>query len=242
MGMTNPAAEPVVKKDDMMQLVSHELRAPLTATEGYIKYLMQCESGPLNPEQMDLLNTALNNINRLEHFVTDMLDLAKMEAGRLQYRFAAADIGALIRQALETFRFAAAEKGVRLACDIPAGLSQARMDEGRMRQVLENLVSNALKFTESGGSVTVSVWEYCGWLKVSVSDTGEGIPHEFLPELFERFSQAGARRTWNERAQGTGLGLWIVKNVVHAHGGNVWVQSEPGVGSIFHFTVPAARS
>ncbi|MBI5241919.1 MAG: HAMP domain-containing histidine kinase [Elusimicrobia bacterium] len=240
--MMIPGAPQELKKDEMVQLVSHELRAPLNATEGYIKFLMQCESGPLNPEQMDLLNTALNNINRLEHFVTDMLDLAKMEAGRLSYRFAQADLGTLIRGVLETFRFAAAEKGVRLACDVPAGLTQARMDEGRVRQVLENLVNNALKFTDEGGTVMVSVWEYCGWLKVSVADNGAGISPEFMPELFERFSQEGARRTWNERAKGSGLGLWIVKNVVHAHGGNVWVQSERGVGSIFNFTVPASQA
>ncbi len=240
--MMNPTMPQELKKDEMVQMVSHELRAPLTATEGYIRFLMQCESGPLNPEQMDLLNTALNNLNRLEHFVNDMLDLAKMEAGRLQYRFAAADAAALIREVLETFRFAAEEKGVRLDCDIPEGLSRARVDEARIRQVLENLVSNALKHTERGGAITVSVWEYCGWLKVSVVDTGSGISPDFLPELFERFSQEGSRRTWAERAKGTGLGLWIVKNVVHAHGGNIWVQSEPGVGSVFNFTVPASQA
>jgi signal transduction histidine kinase len=230
-----------LKQDEMVQMVSHDLRAPLSATEGYIRFLMQCESGPLNPEQMDLLNTALNNLNRLEHFVNDMLDLAKMEAGRLAYRFAPADLGALIREVLETFRFAAEEQGVRLACDVPAGLTRARVDEARIRQVLENLVNNALKFTEAGGCISVSVWEYCGWLKVSVVDTGSGISPEFLPELFERFSQEGSRRTWGERAKGTGLGLWIVKNVVHAHGGNIWVQSEVGVGSVFNFTVPASH-
>lgn len=240
--MITETAGPEIKKDDVVWMVSHDLRAPLSATEGYIKYLMQCESGPLNPEQMDLLNTALNNINRLEHFITDMLDLARMESGKMRYVLSARDLAVLIRETLETFRFAAGEKGVRLYYDIPPDLPPARMDETRIRQVLENLVSNALKHTEAGGSITVSVWEFGGWLKVSVSDTGCGIPSDFLPELFERFSQESSRRTWPERAKGTGLGLWIVQNVVRGHGGHVWVQSEVGRGTTIHFTVPAAAA
>lgn len=230
------------RRDETLQMVSHDLRAPLNATEGYIKFLMQCESGPLNPEQMDLLNTALNNLNRLEHFINDMLDLAKMEAGKLEYRFAPGDLGGLIKEVLETFRFTALQQGVTLHHDIPAELSRTQMDAPRVRQVLENLVGNALKFTPSGGSVTVSVWEYCGWLKISVADTGTGISEEFMPALFERFSQDGSSRSRSERGKGTGLGLWIVKNLVQGHGGNVWAHSQAGKGSVFHFTLPASRS
>ena len=198
---------------------------------------MGCEPGTLNPEQLDLLNTALANLNRLEHFVTDTLDLARLDAGRMDYRLATLDASAVVERVLALFRFTAEERGVRLENRLPSRLPPARADAEKLERALTNLISNALKFTDRGGRVAIQASWTAGELILSVTDTGIGMPPEALMRLFQRF---GRTELPSDRPRGAGLGLWIVKGLVEGHGGRIWVESSPGVGSRFHFSLPLA--
>lgn len=231
-----PAYDPA--DEELLHIVSHDLRAPLHATEGYIKYLVGCEPGSLNREQLELLNTALNNLNRLEHFISDTLDLAKIDAGAMRYDMEEAELGPVVEEGFLLFRFAAQEKGVELESALPEGLPAVRMDKEKIGRVLANLLSNALKFTEAGGRVAVSAAREGNALRVAVSDTGIGIPAEHLPGLFDRFTAAAGAQGPRGRLRSTGLGLWIVRGIVTGHGGEVGVESKAGVGSTFWFKLP----
>lgn len=223
--------------DDLIQTVSHDLRAPLTAAEGYLRFLMEGDPGPLNEEQRELLSTALGSIDRLERFISDTLDQARMDSGAMQYRFETAAVAPVVQDAFALFRFAAQEKGVSLRCRLDSSLPAARMDRVRIRQVLANLISNALKFTEPGGRVTVSAELRGGRIEVAVADTGAGIPPEEMGKLFRRFHQAHLGRRERAAARGTGLGLWISQGIVRAHGSEIRADSEVGSGSIFRFNL-----
>lgn len=225
-GAPRPAAQ-----DEVLQTVSHDLRAPLAATEGYIKYLMGCEPGTLNGEQVELLNTALANLNRLEHFVADTLDLARLDAGRMTYRVEPGELRPAVEEVVRLFRFTAQDRAVWLFDLVPPDFPRARMDAEKVERVLTNLVSNALKFTAQEGRVAVTAAVERGEAVVTVSDTGIGIPEAKRRRLFERFTAPGAPK-------GTGLGLWIAKGLVEGQGGRIWADSKPGVGTRVRFTLP----
>jgi signal transduction histidine kinase len=213
------------------------LRAPLAATESYIKYLMGCEPGTLNREQLELLNTALANLNRLEHFVTDMLDLARLDAGKMPYRVQPTSIRPAVEQVFRLFKFNAQERGVRLCDDLPCELPAILADPDKLSRILTNLLSNAIKFTDQGGRIRVLASRLPRELMITVADSGIGMSPGTLDRLFQRFSEPLGVLG---RPRGAGLGLWIVKSLVEGQGGRVWAESQPGVGSRFHFTVPLA--
>jgi signal transduction histidine kinase len=223
-------------KDQFLATVSHELRTPLTAMLGWLSML---RSGKLTPEkEANALIVIERNARVQAQLVDDLLDVSRIASGKLELDVKRVDLGAVIDEAVETVRPAAEAGGVRLAIDSSrAGVIDC--DGRRLLQVIWNLLSNAVKFTPRGGSVVLEAERRGDSVEIVVSDTGVGIPPEFLPHVFERFQQAessGARKLG-----GLGLGLSIVEHVVKAHGGDVVARSAgAGEGASFSVRVPVA--
>jgi signal transduction histidine kinase len=172
-------------------------------------------------------------MNRL---VSDLLDVAAIQAGKLAVVPEQVEVAKLVRETLEAMGPVAAAKGVALDAELSEPSVQASLDEGRILQVLANLVSNAIKFTHTNGKVTIRVRPSANEIQFSIVDTGIGISKDDLPSIFERFRQARKDR------RGLGIGLHIAKSIVEAHGGRIWVETELGSGSTFHFTLPVEPS
>ncbi|MGH3006600.1 MAG: PAS domain S-box protein [Gaiellaceae bacterium] len=222
-------------KDEFIALVSHELRTPLTSIRGYTELLLDGEGGDLTEEQRRFLGVVERNSHRLLHLVGDLLFLAQIEAGKLVLDADSLDLAALTSDSVEAARPAAEEKGVTLTLATgPAPPLVA--DQARIAQLLDNLVSNAVKFTPSGGRVDVRVRELEARAVIEVRDSGIGIPAGERQFLFQRFYRTS---TATEQAiQGTGLGLAISKAIVEAHGGEIDVESEEGAGTTFRVSLP----
>jgi CheY-like chemotaxis protein/nitrogen-specific signal transduction histidine kinase len=216
--------------------MSHEIRTPLNGVIGMINLAMESTS---EKDRKECLGTACNSAEYLLSVINEILDFSKIEAGKLVIEFADLDLHKIVCEALTMFNLQAERKGIQLALKIdPLVPSLVRGDSVRLRQILINLLGNALKFTQVGG-ITLSVTcagddPYC--ITFSVRDTGIGIPADKQELIFEAFSQADASTT--RRFGGTGLGLTICTRLVTAMSGKIWVESEPGAGSTFHFTLP----
>jgi len=224
-------------KDEFVSTVSHEFKTPLTTISGFLTVMLEGDTGPLNAQQMKFLAIAKAASKRLSGLVSDLLDLSRLEGGA-KMQPGPLDLGRLVLESVENHQPAAAEAGKTLSSESPAALPQALGDERWLHLVLDNLVSNAIKFTHPGGRVRVRVQDKGEFVMVSVSDDGIGIPPEDREKVFERFYRAGNRSQVN--APGTGLGLAIAREVVDKHGGKIWLESELGKGTTFHFVVPAA--
>jgi PAS domain S-box-containing protein len=226
-------------KTKLLSMASHELRTPLTAIQGYIEMVVGDPAGELSEEQREFLEVAHRNTRRLAGLVNDILNLARMEAGRLPLQVAAVEVDAAVMEVMDTLGPRAMEKGIPLKVTVNGRTRPVVLaDPARFNQVLLNLVDNAVKFTEKG-SVTISASAHDGWAEVTVSDTGPGIPPESLPFIFDAFSQGGPRGSGSE---GAGLGLAIVKQLVELHGGTIAVRSVVGKGTTFIFRLPAAST
>jgi len=217
--------------------VSHELRTPLSLIKGYAETLIHGAKD--NPElNLRFLQKIERHSNRLTNLIEDLLTISRLESGQVHLRQDAVDLRALGAHVVEDLQARAEEKGCTLYNRIPAGL-QARGDLDRLQQVFVNLVDNAIKYGKTGGRVALEAKETPGpWVQVCVSDDGPGIPPEARERIFERFYRVDKARS--RETGGTGLGLSIVKHIVQSHGGEVWVESEPGLGSHFFFTLPKA--
>ena len=223
-------------REEFLALTTHDLRSPLTVISGVIGFFTSGRLGELSPEQKNMVGMMERNTQNLIELVNDLLDAAKLESGSLQLEFAATDLRALIHEICEPREPLALEKGITLAQELPAVLPPVRADRAKLRRILVNLLSNALKFTPKGGRVTVRV-EMTGEnaVRIAVADTGVGIAAEDLPHLFAKYEQAGSRSAQGEN--GTGLGLYITRQLVELHGGEIHVESEVGKGSTFSFTL-----
>jgi PAS domain S-box-containing protein len=225
-------------KNDLVNSVTHELRTPLTSIKGYVEFLEDGLGGPLSPEQEGFVHQIEKGADRLAWLVDDLLDFARIDAGTFQVRLEDGELGAKIHEIVESLRPQAEDARLTLAVALPAAPLAARMDAHRIGQVLINLLNNAIKFTPAGGTIRVSARHADGRLRCEVSDTGIGIPSTEIPKLFRRFSQLEGGL---QQGRGTGLGLNISKTIVEAHGGEIGVESEPGKGSTFWFTLPLGR-
>lgn len=215
--------------------VSHELRTPLASIRAMVETL---EAGAIDDHDManEFLHRIVGEVDRLAALVDDLLDLGRLESGRVQHRMEPLDPRDLLTRAAERLRPQTERARLKLVIDVPAGLPPVLAERSRIEQVMLNLVHNAIKFTDAGGAITVRAHVDDDMLVIEVSDTGAGIPEEELSRLFERFYKADKAR----RSEGTGLGLAIAKHIVHVHGGTIQVQSTPGRGSTFSFTLPLA--
>jgi signal transduction histidine kinase len=224
-------------RDDLMAIVSHDLQNPLSAILMGIAGISQDSSGGDPIRFRKRLERMERGAQRMSRLIQDLLDTASIEGGRLSVAATPLEVAPQIAEALEVMQPLAGSKSVCLESELAAELPAVCADSARFQQILVNLLSNAIKFTPEGGTICVGAEATGGIVTFSVRDTGPGIPEEDVSQLFDRFWQA--RRT---ARLGTGLGLFIVKGIVEAHGGRIWVESKLGVGSTFFFTVPAVPS
>jgi PAS domain S-box-containing protein len=226
-------------KSDFVSNVSHELRTPLTAIKGSVDNMLDGITGPLNEKQNRYLARIKSNADRLARLINDLLDLSRIEAG-IHLKPTKLSLEMVARDVAETLKPVAEEKSITLEIKYSDFNLTAWADPDRISEVFMNLVGNAIKFTPTQGKVTLSL-ERNGnqWVKVSVSDTGPGIPSEEANKVFEKFYQIS--QVERQKARGTGLGLSIAKALVEMHGGKIWLETEKGRGCTFSFTLPSEQ-
>jgi len=223
-------------KSEFLANMSHELRTPLNAISGFSQVLRRGLYGEINDKQAEYLDEILASSRDLLTLIDDVLDLSKVEAGQIELEVAPFSLPATLERGLAVVGERAGKGAVRISLASEPGIGTVSGDERRVRQVVLNLLWNAVKFTPPGGAVDVQAVRRNGEVRVSVADTGPGIDPEDQERIFEEFQQAAAGR---EQHEGTGLGLALSKRLVELHGGRLWVESEPGRGSTFVFTLPA---
>jgi len=223
-------------KSDFLANMSHELRTPLNAIIGFSEVLLERMFGELNPKQEEYLQDIMTSGRHLLSLINDILDLSKVEAGRMELDLGQFDLPAALDNCRTLVRERAGRHGIALDLAVDERLGQIVADERKVRQVLLNLLSNAVKFTPEGGRVAIGAVRADGGVEIAVSDTGIGIAPEDQETIFEEFRQAGS--DYVRKREGTGLGLALAKRFVELHGGRIWVKSEVGRGSTFTFTIP----
>ena len=233
--MANDLEQTEELRRNMVADVSHELRTPLSNIRGYLEAI---RDGVVTPDT-DTIHSLYEEVVLLSRLVDDLQELALAEANELRMVPRAEDISELISRAVAVMRVQAAAKGVSVSIDRPSTLPSVNIDTHRISQVLHNLLENAVAHTTKGDSITVAARQQGSWVEVSVVDTGEGIPAEDLPNIFERFYRVDKSRS--RATGGSGLGLTIAKRLVEAHGGKIEAQSELGKGSRFSFTIPISE-
>lgn len=222
-------------KDDFISTVSHELRTPLAISKEGIGLLLDGIPGEINEKQRKVLTTSQRNIDRLARIINDLLDISKIEAGKMEIKKGRVNLDELLKQVVGNMEPLAAKKGLALAVESPPEPIDVYIDPDRIVQVVTNLVGNAIKFTQQG-SVTVTCGRSEDKAVCSVRDTGRGVAEEDLPRLFEKFRQFG--RTDGAGEKGTGLGLAIARNIIELHGGRMFAGSRLGEGTTFTFELP----
>ncbi|MEE8449536.1 MAG: ATP-binding protein, partial [Thermodesulfobacteriota bacterium] len=223
-------------KTEFVSTVSHELRTPLTSIKGSIGLILGGVAGEVNDEVAELLTIAQNNTDRLIRLINEMLDVSKIESGKIQMNKESLAVDTLVKKALERIKGYANECQVKLKCQLPEQIPLVLADRDRIEQVITNLLSNAIKFTPAGGVVTLEVTDESESVNISVADTGIGIPEGQLEKIFDKFHQVD-QSTIRQKG-GTGLGLSICYAIVSEHGGKIWAESTEGEGSSFNFTLP----
>jgi len=227
-------------KDDFLSTVTHELRTPLTSIRAFAEILH--DNPDIDPDQSrEFLHLIIKESERLTRLINQVLDMAKIEAGEIDWNIEPVDLGEILREATATTAQVFKDKGIVLEAHIPDTVPPVRGDHDRLTQVAMNLLSNAAKFTPGGtGRVVVSVGETDEGIRVAVSDNGPGIAPKDAEIVFDKFRQVG--NTMTEKPQGTGLGLAICKRIVEHLGGRIWVATSPGHGATFAFVIPIDRT
>lgn len=223
-------------KSDFIATVSHEFRTPVTSINMSVNILDQELLGPLSPKQKELITSAKEDCNRLTKLARELLQLSKIESGRLQVREEELQLRNVVESSLRPLQLPFQEKGVQLSVDVPPDLPTLTADEQQISWVVTNLVTNALKYTPAGGKVTVRGCREGDALRLEVQDTGVGIAAEHLGKIFDKFVQV--KHASDATPGSVGLGLAIAKDIVDYYGGRIWADSEPGKGSTFAFLLP----
>jgi signal transduction histidine kinase len=226
-------------KDDFVSSVSHELRSPLSAISGYVELLRNKPLDQIAAEKREkALGIIQESTQRLTHFINDILDLAKLKAGHVDLKQQPLDLALVMDDTMTLFQPLLEKKEIVCSVDVPDSVPLITADDGKVRQVITNLLSNALKFTPSGGKIRMWARNHTEFIQVSIQDTGIGVPKDSLDAVFERFKQVKGVREHVGGQKGTGLGLAIAKGIIEAHGGRIWMESEVGKGTTVHFTLP----
>ena len=227
-------------KSDFISLVSHELRTPLTSIIGFVSFILDGKAGAINDRQRNSLARVQRQSKRLAALINDLLDISRIESGRIQMEQEPISLLEIVTQRIEEIRPQADEKSIRLDLTAPESVPTIFGDEARMGQVFTNLIGNAIKFTPNNGEVSIKVRVDGSLLHVEVIDTGPGIPAEERQKVFDKFYQLSDIST--RQQGGSGLGLSITKSIVEAHGGKLWIDDgNQGKGSNFQFVLPLVR-
>ncbi len=241
-------------KSEFVSVVSHELRTPLCCIKNAVDLLFYRKAGETNAQQNKFLEMASRNVDRLARIIDNFLDISKMEAGKMELQLEQVNLGEIIEGIIATFALELEKKSIRFEREISPDLPGILGDHDKLVQVLSNLVSNAIKYTPEGGEIRIEaaqveksqppvpamlILPHRHFIQVSVSDTGVGIPPEELDRIFDKFHQV--EKSLARKIGGTGLGLPICRNLVEAHKGKIWVESEPGKGSKFIFVLPLLK-
>jgi len=231
-------------KSEFISTTSHELRTPLAAIKESVMLVLDETAGKTNKEQGRFLSIAKRNVDRLTQLINDLLDISKIETGKMELRIDKCSLKDLIGKILPSMELLTNENKIKLKASIPDGLPKIECDENRVTQILVNLIGNSIKFTPAEGEILLkaSMLRFGSggeFVEISISDTGCGIEKKDMERLFTRFSQVDSSLT--RKPGGTGLGLAICKELVEMHSGKIWVESEVGKGSVFTFTLPVIR-
>ncbi|MBL7685704.1 MAG: HAMP domain-containing histidine kinase, partial [Deltaproteobacteria bacterium] len=241
---------------EFLAIMSHELRTPLTAVIGFSELLLEEVVGEINAEQKEYLREVVSNSDHLLSLINSILDLSKIESGKMELNLESFDLSETVRELKGSVLPLLKKKGLQFEVDIPNQIPLIEADERKVRQILLNLISNAIKFTSEGGSIVLQIryssnskglWIYpkikdveafeSGYFKITVEDTGIGIAEKDLDSIFDPFNQVDS--SYTRKYQGTGLGLALTKQFIEMHHGVIWVDSEYEKGSRFTFVIPA---
>jgi len=225
-------------KDEFVFVAAHELKAPVTVIKGYVSMIMEGDAGPVNKQMKEFLSNVNKANQNLVKLVQDLLQVARSEAGRIEIKVKPVSITEELKNLVVEFKPVAAEKSITLHYEPDNNLPEVLADPDKLKEVTSNLMSNAIKYTLGSGTVTITQEEKEGMVITHVKDTGIGIPPEAQKKLFQKFYRVKAKGT--EEVQGTGLGLWIIKQLIEKMNGKIWVESEEGKGSTFSFSLPKA--
>jgi signal transduction histidine kinase len=229
-------------KSEFVSVASHELRTPLASIKNAVQLILNGKTGEINETQAKFLSMAERNINRLTNILNNLLDLSRIESGKIAMKFEELDLRASIEFILTSFKAQADEKSIHLRMDLPQELPPVYGDREKLEQILTNLLGNAIKFTSKGGEISIFAKPYPedgNMIALSVTDTGIGIAKDQLDKIFDKFHQVEG--SLHRSVSGTGLGLAITKGLVEAHQGRIWAESEVGKGSTFTFTFPISE-
>lgn len=223
-------------KNEFLSNISHELKTPLVSIIGYTKLIDGESVGTVNDKQKKALGTVIRNSERLRHLIESLLYMSKAQYGNVEYTFDRVSISEIIDDAIVDLKLMANNKGLTIEKQVPGDLPLINGDKDKLANMLNSLVDNAIKFTNSGGKITLTASEEDGNLHITVNDTGIGIAKEFRSNLFKKFYQIDSSTT--RRYGGTGLGLYISKHIVEVHNGKIWIESEEDVGTTVHVSIP----
>ncbi len=222
------------QREDFVATLTHDLKTPVSATNRAVRFFLDGDFGPVSAEQKEILETILQSNTALYSLVQTLLDVYRFDSGVKELNIRPCNIQPIMSQLISEIMPLAQEKGVDLTMSIPESLDEISCDDAEIRRLLQNLIDNSLKFTPHGGSIAVAVEQVDGKTRVSVKDSGKGIPEENKPKLFQRFWQAGSTGRYYAS---TGLGLYLCRRIVEAHGGRIWCESTLGKGSTFFFEI-----
>jgi signal transduction histidine kinase len=231
-------------KSEFVSVASHELRTPLAAIKNAVQLILKGKTGEINENQAKFLSMAERNINRLTNILNDLLNLSRIESGKIELKFESVGLKEIIELTASSLRPHADGKSIQIEVEVPERLPAVHGDREKIEQILTNLIGNAIKFTPEGGKILITtealpkdkMGSFLELVAISVKDTGIGIPPEHLDAIFEKFHQVEG--SLHRSVSGTGLGLAITKGLVESHQGKIWVESEVGKGSAFTFTLP----
>ncbi len=220
------------QREDFVATLTHDLKTPVSATNRAVRFLLEGDFGAISGDQKEVLETILQSNTSLYALVQTLLDVYRFDSGVKELFMRTCNLAATITQMVTEMMPLAEEKGVELKAVLPAESVDVLCDEAEIRRVIQNLIDNSLKFTPSGGSITVTMHQSNEKTTISITDTGKGIPVENMPKLFQRFWQAGSTGRYYAS---TGLGLYLCRRIIEAHQGRIWCSSAPGTGSTFSF-------
>lgn len=225
-------------KDDFVSLASHELRTPMTAIKSYLWMALAGQGGPLNEKQTRYIQRSYNSVDRLIRLVNDMLNISRIDSGRLTVEMQAVNIEQVIREVADDVGPKASELGVNIVLENHNLMPDVLADPDKVKEVIYNLVGNSLKFTPKGGVISISINQKDNFVEVAIKDTGGGIAPEELPKLFQKFGILPGTYVTNHPTFGTGLGLYICRSLIDLHGGKIWAASKgKGLGATFTFSL-----